>query len=200
MHLGVTPPPKHLMPSKGVHLLFPADRLPLEGAIALKSPAGREGFAIRRWDFVYVGTSDEAHQGDLDRPAADRAAVLDVLKMAQDCFPSLGLKEGDIVSAWAGLRPLIGEEGRSPRDTSPHDEVWRSPEGLLTMDWRPLKPCRASWPGAWAGARRTGRLKLRSTAQSPPATTFPRSPSPTPRSGDRPISGELPASLFGLRP
>ena len=133
MHLGVTPPPKHLMPSKGVHLLFPAGRLPLEGAIALKSPSGREGFAIRRWDFVYVGTSDEAYQGGLDRPTADRAAVLDVLRMAQDCFPSLGLKEGDIVSTWAGLRPLIAKEGRSPRDTSRHDEVWRSPEGLLTI-------------------------------------------------------------------
>lgn len=131
--LGDSPAPKHVLPSKGIHLLFRADRLPLRGAVALKSPSGREGFAIRRWGYVYVGTSDVAHEGSLDGPVADRAAVDDVLRMAQDCFPALGLTEADVVSTWAGLRPLIAEEGKSPRDTSRHDEVWRSPEGLLSI-------------------------------------------------------------------
>jgi glycerol-3-phosphate dehydrogenase len=131
--LGDSPAPKHVLPSKGIHLLFRADRLPLEGAVALKSPSGREGFAIRRWDYVYVGTSDVAHEGSLDGPVADRAAFDDVLAMTRDCFPSLDLGEGDVVSTWAGLRPLIAEEGKAPRDTSRHDEVWRSPEGLLSI-------------------------------------------------------------------
>ena len=131
--LGDSPAPKHVLPSKGIHLLFHAERLPLQGAVALKSPAGREGFAIRRWGYVYVGTSDEAYQGRLDQPVADRAAVEDVLRMTQDCFPSLQLTDADIVATWAGLRPLIAEEGKAPRDTSRHDEVWRSPEGLLTI-------------------------------------------------------------------
>ena len=131
--LGDSPAPKHVLPSKGIHVLFRADRLPLVGAVALKSPSGREGFAIRRWGYVYVGTSDVAHEGGLDQPVADREALEDVLKMTQDCFPSLDLTEADIVSTWAGLRPLIAEEGKAPRDTSRHDEVWRSPEGLLTI-------------------------------------------------------------------
>jgi glycerol-3-phosphate dehydrogenase len=101
--------------------------------VALKSPAGREGFAIRRWSYVYVGTSDVAHEGQLDQPVADRAAMEDVLRMTQGCFPSLGLTETDVVATWAGLRPLIAEEGKAPRDTSRHDEVWRSPEGLLSI-------------------------------------------------------------------
>jgi glycerol-3-phosphate dehydrogenase len=131
--LGNSPAPKHVLPSKGIHLLFQADRLPLRGAVALKSPGGREGFAIRRWSYVYVGTSDVAHLGELDQPVADRAAFDDVLRMTQDCFPSLGLTEADVVATWAGLRPLIGEAGKAPRDTSRHDEVWRSPEGLLSI-------------------------------------------------------------------
>jgi glycerol-3-phosphate dehydrogenase len=131
--LGDSPAPKHVLPSKGIHLLFRAERLPLRGAVALKSSSGREGFAIRRWSYVYVGTSDVAHDGPLDGPIADRAAMEDVLRMAQDCFPELGLTEADVVSTWAGLRPLIAEEGKSPRDTSRHDEVWRSPEGLLSI-------------------------------------------------------------------
>lgn len=131
--LGDSPAPKHVLPSKGIHLLFRADRLPLQGAVALRSPSGREGFAIRRWSYVYVGTSDVVHEGELDGPVADREAVDDVLQMTQDCFPALGLTEADVVATWAGLRPLIAEEGKSPRDTSRHDEVWRSPEGLLSI-------------------------------------------------------------------
>lgn len=131
--LGPSPAPKHVLPSKGIHLLFHAARLPVRSALALKSPAGREGFAIRRWSYVYVGTSDVAHDGRLDQPVADRAAVDDVLRMTQDCFPSLGLTETDVVATWAGLRPLIAEEGKAPRDTSRHDEVWQSPEGLLSI-------------------------------------------------------------------
>jgi len=131
--LGDSRPPKHVLPSKGIHLLFRAERLPLEGAVALKSAGGREGFAIRRLGHVYVGTSDVAHDGPLDRPVADRAAFDDVLQMTRDCFPSLGLSEADVVATWAGLRPLIAEEGKSPRDTSRHDEVWRSPEGLISI-------------------------------------------------------------------
>ena len=131
--LGDSPAPKHVLRSKGIHLLFRAERLPLQGAVALKSPSGREGFAIRRWGYVYVGTSDVAHDGGLDGPVADRAAVDDVLRMTQDCFPSLGLTADDVVATWAGLRPLIAEPGKAPRDTSRHDEVWRSPEGLLSI-------------------------------------------------------------------
>jgi glycerol-3-phosphate dehydrogenase len=131
--LGRSAAPKHVLPSKGIHLLFRADRLPLRGAVALKSPTGREGFAIRRWDYVYVGTSDVAHEGPLDGPIADREAFDDVLQMARDCFPALGLGEADVLGTWAGLRPLIAQEGRAPRDTSRHDEVWRSPEGLLSI-------------------------------------------------------------------
>ena len=131
--LGDSPAPKHVLRSKGIHLLFRADRLPLQGAVALKSPTGREGFAIRRWGYVYVGTSDVAHDGRLDGPVADRAAIDDVLRMTQDCFPSLGLTVDDVVATWAGLRPLIAEPGKAPRDTSRHDEVWRSPDGLLSI-------------------------------------------------------------------
>ncbi len=131
--LGDTPAPKHVLPSKGIHLVFHADRIPLRGAVALASPSGRAGFAIRRWDYVYIGTSDVAHDGQLDQPTTDQAAADDILRLAQDCFPALGLSEADVVATWAGLRPLIAEAGKSTRDTSRHDEIWRSREGLLTI-------------------------------------------------------------------
>lgn len=127
------PSPKQLMLSKGVHLVFHASKIPLDGAIALQSPDGKEGFAIRRWNYVYVGTTDVPHHGAIDSPSADQEAITHVLEMAQTCFPNSNLTEADIISTWAGLRPLIFEYGKDARDTSRHDEVWNVKEGLLTV-------------------------------------------------------------------
>lgn len=133
LRTGQTPPLKQIRPSKGIHILFRASRLPLTGAVYLRAPSGREGFAIRRWEYVYVGTSDVVHTGSLEGVVADRAAVLDLLALVQACFPGAQLTEADILATWAGLRPLIAEPGRAPRDTSRHDEVWQSEPGLLTL-------------------------------------------------------------------
>lgn len=134
--------PKHLLISKGIHLLFPASRIPLEGAVALRSPTGKEGFAIPRWDYVYVGTTDVPTNGPIDRPAADRAALEHVLSMAQECFPGAKLTEADILSTWAGVRPLIAE-GKSARETSRRDEIWKIADGLLTIAGGKLTTARA---------------------------------------------------------
>lgn len=123
--------PKHLLISKGIHLLFSASRIPLEGAVALRSPTGKEGFAIPRWDYVYVGTTDVPQEGPIDRPITDRAALEHVLSMAQECFPGARLTEADILGTWAGVRPLIAE-GKSARETSRRDEIWKIADGLLT--------------------------------------------------------------------
>ncbi len=131
---GTTPPADvGLRPSKGIHLLFRHDRLPLDSASHVRAPDGREGLAIRRMDHVYVGTTDVEYHGSLERPLADEAAIEDVLHMVRSTFPGLGLGPEDVVGTWAGVRPLIAQAGKSTRETSRHDEVWESPEGLLTI-------------------------------------------------------------------
>mgnify|MGYP001232319137 CR=1 FL=1 len=125
-------PPKRMLLSKGVHLLFRAERIPIEGAIALRSPSGKEGFAIRRLEHVYVGTTDVPYDSSPDEPTADAEAVHELLTMAQQCFPDANITEHDIIGTWAGLRPLI-DEGKSSRDTSRHDEVWKIKDGFLSI-------------------------------------------------------------------
>ena len=127
------PVAKELRPSKGIHILLSADRLPIEGATFLKSSTGRRGLAMRRLEWVYVGTSDDEYTGPLASPRATRAEVMDLLAMVQDCFPDANLTVDDVLATWAGVRPLIAEEGKSTRDTSREDEVWHGPEGLVTI-------------------------------------------------------------------
>ncbi|HUF75046.1 MAG TPA: glycerol-3-phosphate dehydrogenase/oxidase, partial [Longimicrobiales bacterium] len=125
--------PKTLRPSKGIHILLHAERLPLRGATFLKTASGRRGLAMRRLDYVYVGTTDEEYSGPLDTPRATREEILDVLAMTRDSFPEAGIELEDVLASWAGIRPLIAEEGKSTRDTSREDEVWRGPPGLVTI-------------------------------------------------------------------
>jgi glycerol-3-phosphate dehydrogenase len=130
---GGLPVKKPLSPSKGVHLLFSAQRLPIQGATFLKSSSGRRGLAMRRLDYVYVGTSDTPYDGSLDAPNATQEDVLDLLAMVQDCFPDAAVTADDVLATWAGVRPLIAEEGKTTRDTSREDELWHGPRGLITI-------------------------------------------------------------------
>jgi glycerol-3-phosphate dehydrogenase len=48
-------------------------------------------------------------------------------------FPEVGIRAEDIEASWAGIRPLIYEEGKSASEISRKDEVFRSPSGLITI-------------------------------------------------------------------
>jgi glycerol-3-phosphate dehydrogenase len=48
-------------------------------------------------------------------------------------FPSINIKDSDIESSWAGLRPLIYESGKSLSEISRKDEIWQSDTGLISI-------------------------------------------------------------------
>jgi glycerol-3-phosphate dehydrogenase len=56
-----------------------------------------------------------------------------LLDAANYMFPSLGLTPRDVESSWAGLRPLIRQEGKNPSDISRKDEIFLSPSGLISI-------------------------------------------------------------------
>lgn len=127
-------PVRHpLIPSKGIHILLSAERLPIRGATFLRTSSGKRGLAMRRGDYVYVGTTDDVYSGSLDAPRATRSDVGEVLGMVQDCFPDQGLGYEDVLATWAGIRPLVEERGKTTRDTSREDEAWEEPNGLITV-------------------------------------------------------------------
>ncbi len=124
---------KTLRLTKGVHLVFDGSRFPLRQSVYFDSPDGRMVFAIPRDGKTYVGTTDTDYQGDIANPTTSRADINYVLDAARFMFPSLGLSERDVESSWAGLRPLIYQEGKSPSEVSRRDEIIRSDSGLITI-------------------------------------------------------------------
>ncbi|TJY42387.1 glycerol-3-phosphate dehydrogenase/oxidase [Cohnella pontilimi] len=124
---------KSLRLTKGVHLVFDRIRFPLRQAIYFDVPDGRMMFAIPREGKTYIGTTDTDYAGELTDPQVTAEDRTYIVEAANTMFPELRLRVEDAESEWAGLRPLIYEEGKPPSEISRKDEIFRSASGLLTI-------------------------------------------------------------------
>ncbi len=124
---------KHLRLTKGVHIVVPHSKFPVRQSVYFDVPDGRMIFAIPRGRVTYIGTTDTDYQGDIDNVRTDRADVEYLLKGIEYIFPNVVLSMQDVESSWAGLRPLIEEEGKSASELSRKDEIFESESGLLSI-------------------------------------------------------------------
>lgn len=124
---------KRLHVTKGVHLVFSQKDFPLQQAIYFDAPDGRMIFAIPRNDKTYVGTTETDYNGNFATPTLMKSDQDYLLDAINEMFPSLKLTENEIHSSWAGLRPLISEEGKKPGEISRKDEIFRSASGLISI-------------------------------------------------------------------
>lgn len=124
---------KYLHLTKGVHIVFPAAKLPIKQSIYFDVDGGRMIFAIPRGRVTYVGTTDTNYHGSLDRVVATKDDVKYLLDAVNKTFPTINLTRDDIESNWAGLRPLIHEEDKDPSELSRKDETFISKSGLISI-------------------------------------------------------------------
>ncbi|MBX6396302.1 MAG: FAD-dependent oxidoreductase, partial [Alicyclobacillaceae bacterium] len=124
---------KLLAHSRGIHLVFSAERIPLRHALALQTPDGRLVFCVPRQSVTFVGTTDVFYEGDLEHPPVPREEVNYLLSILHATFPNLSIEAGDIHGMWSGVRPLVFQPGKRTQDLSRKDEIWRSPSGLVTV-------------------------------------------------------------------
>jgi glycerol-3-phosphate dehydrogenase len=99
-------------PSKGSHILVPRDRIGNRGAITITSPIdGRVMFVLPAGptgaEFALIGTTETEYAGPPDEVRATTADIEYILRTANALFPAARLGIRDVVSAWAGIRPLV---------------------------------------------------------------------------------------------
>ncbi|MFK8162646.1 MAG: FAD-dependent oxidoreductase [Lewinella sp.] len=124
---------RHVFLSKGVHIVVARERLPLQHAVYFDVEDGRMLFAIPRLRCTYIGTTDTPYKGDANAIPTNKEDVEYLLNGTNAIFPTVNLTIDDVESSWAGVRPLIFEEGKSAGEMSRKDEIFESASGLLSI-------------------------------------------------------------------
>ncbi|MDP2948123.1 MAG: glycerol-3-phosphate dehydrogenase [Chloroflexota bacterium] len=168
--MGEVPP--ILRPTKGIHLVLPHSSLALSSAVAFPTPDDRMIFAVPYGDYTYVGTTDTDYRGSPDDVRADAADVEYLLAAASATFAQANVSPSDVISVWAGVRPLVYDEG-APSDVPRDYEIEMKPEGLVTIAGGKLTTYRAMAQAlvdrvlAWQGKRFGWSKQPCRTAETP---------------------------------
>jgi glycerol-3-phosphate dehydrogenase len=109
-----------LRPTKGVHLVFPRSRLKINKIVVVPTEDKRMLFVVPLGEYSFVGTTDTDYKGSLDEVLVEAEDVHYLLDALNQCFPSLNLGPADVVSTWAGLRPLLMENGAPSKVSRDH--------------------------------------------------------------------------------
>lgn len=124
---------KRLHLTKGVHIVVPREKFPVKQAIYFDVEDGRMIFAIPRGRTTYIGTTDTTYDGNKDNVIVTKEDADYLIRAVNYTFQDVNLTRESIESGWAGLRPLIHEEGKSVSELSRKDEIFESPSGLISI-------------------------------------------------------------------
>ena len=125
-----------IVASQGVHLVLDRAFLPGEAAVLVpKTDDGRVMFAIPWQDRVLIGTTDTP----VERPALEPRALpeeVDFLLEHARRYLARAPRRGDVLSVYAGLRPLFAPSGAGGRKTARISREFAtevSDSGLITI-------------------------------------------------------------------
>ncbi len=138
--------PKPLIrPTKGVHLQYRRKHIKNRMANALYSSIdGRFYFVLPRDEnFTIIGTTDTDYDGDLANPFCTKEDADYLIKSTQKYYPNAELGYENILSTYAGIRPLVMQKGKSESEVSRTHTIFFSNDGLLTITGGKLTEWRA---------------------------------------------------------
>jgi glycerol-3-phosphate dehydrogenase len=132
--------------SKGVHVSVARHRVGNVAALTLLAPSdGRVMFVLPAGDFAIIGTTDTYETVQPDQVRASESDVTYLLDAANHFFPGAHLVRDDVVSAWAGLRPLKADDGgaNDPSAASREHTIAEHVPGLVSVTGGKLTTYRA---------------------------------------------------------
>lgn len=105
-----------VLASKGVHITVPRERIKASSGIFTKTE--KSVLFIIPWQrYWIIGTTDTPYSQDKERPVATRADIRYVLDQANKLIAD-ELTEDDIISTYAGLRPLLQPVSKGDSQTA----------------------------------------------------------------------------------
>jgi glycerol-3-phosphate dehydrogenase len=126
-----------LRPTKGSHVIVPWERVKAYNAMPILSPRDQRMLFVVPWrNFALIGTTDTDYEGDYDQVRATREDVDYILEAANRALPHARLDYADVLSTYAGLRPLVLEGGGKDvkeSQVSREHSIYESHSGLLSI-------------------------------------------------------------------
>ncbi len=120
-----------LRPTKGIHLTFRKDRLKLNEAVVMATAKGnRIIFAIPRHEMIVIGTTDTEYTGNPADVRTEKSDVKYLFEIVDHYFPNAGLTREDVISSYAGVRPLVHDNAETESKTSREHKVWTDPRNV----------------------------------------------------------------------
>jgi glycerol-3-phosphate dehydrogenase len=168
-------PTPTVRPTKGIHIFLPHAKVGNRHALALTTRQDRRLVFILPWkELTLVGTTDTDFPSDPDRVLPDAHDVEYLLDAVNDAFPDARVGRGDVVSAYAGLRPLIqGPRAGAESDVSRRHAMFEDPDGLISVAGGKLTTHRAmaesvvTAASRYLGPRRASRTRDRPLGPAP---------------------------------
>lgn len=134
----------HSRGSKGVHIAVPRERIGNRDAITMISSVdGRVMFCIPAGTQAIIGTTDTWTDESPEDVHASAADVDYLLRSANSYFPEARLTLDDVVSAWAGIRPLVATQSSNPTSASREHSIVTDKSGVVSVSGGKLTTYRA---------------------------------------------------------
>lgn len=128
--------PKPLIrPTKGVHIQFRREHVKNNMATIIRSISDDRAFFVlpRNKKFTIIGTTDTDYKDDLANPICNKDDADYLINSVKHYFPNAELDYDNILSTYAGIRPLVMQKGKSESEISRKHIIFFSDDGLLTI-------------------------------------------------------------------
>lgn len=122
-----------LMPSKGIHLVFRREMLPIDVAVVLSGPDDRPTFVLPVGAFLVVGTTDTAYRGNPGDAVGEPSDVAYLFRTLQTSFPKIPFHPSNVVDVYAGVRPLLAATASTTSELSREDVEAYDPDGAIAV-------------------------------------------------------------------
>ncbi|MHA1783021.1 MAG: FAD-dependent oxidoreductase [Promethearchaeota archaeon] len=134
-----------IRPTKGVHLQFRREHVKNRMATIIQSRIDNRGFFVLPRDSKYtiIGTTDTDYKGDLANPYCTKEDADYLITSVKYYFPNAELDYKNILSTYAGIRPLVMQKGKAESEVSRKHIIFFSDDGLLTITGGKLTEWRA---------------------------------------------------------
>ena len=124
---------KIIRPTKGVHIIVPKENVGNNVAMTFRAEDKRTFFCIPRGDFDLIGTTDTDYNGSYNEVYCKKEDADYLIRSIKKYFPKAKLNYSEIISSYAGLRPLINEPGKSEGAVSRKHMIIESENGMITI-------------------------------------------------------------------